>query len=191
MTRTAVLPFVSFLVISCGGSAHEPPPATAAAPAASAAPAPAPASSASAAPAASAEPAKEAVVGPPTVAWKDLTKEQRGKYMNAVVVPKMKELFQAQDPKEYASFGCATCHGKGADAGTFAMPNPDLPVLPGDPAGFQKLDKEHPDMMTFMSTKVKPTMAQLLGKEELDMKAPKPDTVGCGTCHTMAKAKGK
>lgn len=116
-----------------------------------------------------------------------MTKEQRGKYMDAVVVPKMKELFVAADPKEYADFGCGTCHGKGADSGTFAMPNPDLPVLPGDAAGFAALAKQHPDVMAFMSTKVKPTMAELLGKEEMDPKAPKPDAVSCGTCHTTKK----
>lgn len=174
MARTALTVLVSLIALSCAGKAAEPPPATAATPTASGAPAPAP--------------APEAVVGPPTVAWKDMTKKQHGKYMAAVVVPKMKEIFQAHDAKLYASFDCDTCHGKGATTGTFTMPNPDLPVLPGDPAGFQALAKEHPDVVAWMSTKVKPTMATLLGKEELDMKNPKPDTVGCGTCHTM---KGK
>lgn len=116
-----------------------------------------------------------------------MTKEQRAKYMKAVVLPKMKEVFVAHDAKLYASLDCDTCHGKGATEGTFVMPNPDLPVLPGDPAGFQALAKEHPDAVEWMSEKVKPTMAALLGKEELDMKNPKPDTVGCGTCHSMKK----
>src|SRR5436190_19288672 len=52
------------------------------------------------------------VVGPPQVAWKDMTKEQKGKFMKAAVLPKMKANFQAYDAETYKKFDCRTCHGK-------------------------------------------------------------------------------
>ena len=39
------------------------------------------------------------VVTPAEVPWKDMTKQQKGRYMAKVVVPKMKVTFQAFDPK--------------------------------------------------------------------------------------------
>jgi len=114
-----------------------------------------------------------------------MTRAEREKYMDAVVVPKMQEVFVAHDAKAFADFGCETCHGKGATDGTFVMPNPDLPVLPEDPAAFQALVKAHPDAVAWMSEKVKPAMATLLGKEMLNPENPRPDAVSCGTCHTM------
>src|ERR1051326_4110926 len=63
------------------------------------------------------------VVGPPQVAWKDMTEKQRGRYMGKVVMPKMKPLFQQFDPKGFEKFECETCHGKGAEDHTFKMPN--------------------------------------------------------------------
>ena len=51
------------------------------------------------------------VVGPPEVAWKDMTTEQKGKFMKEVVTPKMKVAFQAFDADEFKKFGCPTCHG--------------------------------------------------------------------------------
>src|SRR5882672_11487407 len=80
--------------------------------ASSAAPAAAPAAPPAAAPAA---PAAEAsppakVVGPPDVAWKDMSVEQKGKFMKAVIMPKMKGVFQEFDATAFAKFNCATCH---------------------------------------------------------------------------------
>lgn len=129
-----------------------------------------------------------AVVGPPAVAWKDLSREQRGKYMEAVVTPKLKALFVAYDGEAFAEFGCKTCHGDGADAKTFKMPSPNLFVLPGTPEGFGELGKEKPEYMKFMATQVKPTMAKLLGIEEYDPADPKPGTFGCMACHTAETA---
>jgi hypothetical protein len=129
--------------------------------------------------------AAEPVVGPPQVAWKDMTKQQRGKYMRAVVIPKFKELFTAFDAKHFAKVECATCHGQGAPDRGFKMPNPDLYVLPGSQAEWGALMKEKPEWLKFMSEKVKPVMATLLGKEEFDPQNPnKPDTLGCHACHT-------
>jgi cytochrome c553 len=125
------------------------------------------------------------VVGPPTVAWSAMTKEQRKQYMKAVVAPKAKEMFLAFDSSRYANFSCATCHGDGANDGSFKMPNPRLPVLPNSPDGFRRLMADKPTIMEFMSKQLKPTMAQLLGQPEFN-----PETktgFGCMECHTMAK----
>src|SRR5687767_10602138 len=51
-------------------------------------------------------PATTAPVGPPQVAWADMTKPQRGQYMAAVVMPKMKALFRSFDEKEFAEMNC-------------------------------------------------------------------------------------
>ena len=75
------------------------------------------------------------LVTPAEVPWKQMTKQQRGRYMKQVVTPKMQALFQAHDAKHYTKFGCATCHGKDAKAKGFEMPNPDLPKLPAPATG--------------------------------------------------------
>src|SRR5690242_7271792 len=92
-----------------------------------------------------AAPAK--VVGPPEVAWKDMTKEQKLKFMKAVVNPKMRTVFQKFDPKTFEKFGCATCHGKDGKDREFKMPNPkaDIHALPDSPGEFMALMKKKPD----------------------------------------------
>jgi len=125
------------------------------------------------------------VVGPPTIAWSAMSKDQKKAFMKAVVAPKAKEMFLAFDSSRYANFSCATCHGDSANDGSFKMPNPRLPVLPNSPDGFKRLMADKPTAMEFMSKQVKPTMAQLLGQPEFN-----PETrtgFGCMECHTMAK----
>jgi hypothetical protein len=161
-------------LIACGG------PATEAAPPSSAAPPEAPSEQAGAAPAPAEE---ESVVGPPDVAWKDMTKDQRARFMKAVVMPKMKGLFQAFDAKHFEGFTCKTCHGPGLDDKSFEMPNPELPRLPATPEGFQALMKEEPQWVKFMGEQVKPQMATLLGLPEVDPQHPDPGAFGCGNCH--------
>jgi hypothetical protein len=129
----------------------------------------------------------EAVVGPPAVAWKDMTKEQKGKFMKASVMPKMKPVFQAYDADAYKKFDCRTCHGKDAKAKEFKMPTAELPVLPGTPAGFGELMKKKPKAMKFMAETVKPQMAALLGLPNFDPKKPEPGAFGCMNCHTSKK----
>jgi hypothetical protein len=127
------------------------------------------------------------VVGPPEVAWKDMTPEQKGKYMKEVVTPKMKPAFQAFDAEEFKKFGCPTCHGDKAKEKKFKMPNPGLPALPGDQAGFAALMEKKPKMMKFMGETVKPEMAKLLGLPEFDPKKPEAGGFACGACHTFKK----
>jgi len=118
------------------------------------------------------------------MAWKDLPKEQRGKYMATVVVPRMKEVFRAFDPKEFAEFGCKTCHGKSARDRGFEMPTPELPVLPSTHEEFGALMKEKPEFVKFMAEKVTPEMATLLGAQPFDPKNPQPGAFGCANCHS-------
>jgi hypothetical protein len=181
MRSFAVLGFASAvgLVISCGGQST-----TSSGPVAPTASSPAPVATASAPASAS---ASEAVVGPDTVAWKDMTAEQKGKYMKVAVMPKMKEIFQAYDAKDFAKFTCMTCHGDKAKTGDFKMPNEKLYVLPSKPDEFGALMKAKPEAVKFMMEKVKPEMAKLLGMKEFDMKNPQPNTMGCANCHTMKK----
>jgi hypothetical protein len=169
--RTVSLLLLAWATLSCGGAAESQP--TAASPAA-------PENTAQATPG-----AEQPVVGPPEVAWKDMTKEQRGEYMKAKVMPKMKELFTAFDAQTFASFNCATCHGPGAKDKSFHMPNPEIFVLPATPAEFETLAKEKPKWVQFMGEQVKPEMAKLLGQPEFDPKKPEAGGFGCGACHTM------
>jgi hypothetical protein len=159
--------------LSC--ASNQAPPAESPAPAASAASA-APAPSASAPEAAAPAPASGAFN------WDAMSKEERGKYMKEVVMPKMKEVFTAFDAHKYADMKCVTCHGSGATNGSFTMPNPELPKLPSDMSKFKEWAAKKPQMTEFMVKHVKPEMAKLLNEPEFD---PATKTgFGCGECHT-------
>jgi hypothetical protein len=117
----------------------------------------------------------------PTVDWMGMARSERRDYMRTVVMPKAKELFVAYDPARYGKMSCGTCHGDGAEDGTFKMPNPKLPRLPPSPEGFKQLIAAKPAACQFMLVKLKPTMAALLGMPVFD-----PDTrtgFGCFNCH--------
>jgi hypothetical protein len=163
---------LGFSALVLGGCASSSPPAT---PATVAGPPPAAASATESVPG-------EAAVGPPQVAWAAMTFEQRKAYMKTAVFPKMKELFTAFDAAHYSKFNCATCHGDGATDGTFKMPNPKLPKLPGTPDGFKQLMADKPQVMEFMAKQVKPTMASLLGLPEFTPE--NKSGFGCMECHT-------
>src|SRR6185503_9855496 len=117
----------------------------------------------------------------PGTAWKDMSHEERAGYMKKTVLPKMKAEFAAFDAKEFSEMNCATCHGDGAKDKKFKMPNPKLPKLPATEEGFKKLSQDHPDVMKFMSTKVVPDMASLLGGQPYDPKTHQ--GFGCFRCH--------
>lgn len=115
--------------------------------------------------------------------WEGMSKEQRGEFMAHVVLPTMKEKFQAYDPEGFAEFDCATCHGANAGPeGSFEMPNPDLPVL--DMTIFTNPPEEDKLILQFMSETVKPTMAELLGMPE---RTQTQEGFGCTECHTMTE----
>ncbi len=177
---------VGSMVLSCGGSQ---PAAATPAPNSSAArlvtPTAAPAVELPTPPAASATvgPDADASAAPAaSPAWKDMQVEQRKQYMKTVVLPKMKDEFSSFNAHAFSEMNCATCHGDGAKQGTFKMPNPKLPKLPSDEAGFKALAKKKSEAMKFMGGKVVPAMAEMVGEPPYN-----PETkqgFGCFECHT-------
>jgi len=111
-----------------------------------------------------------------------MTKAQRMQHMKTVVFPTMKTSFQGLDPDQYADFKCATCHGDGVADKTFKMPNPKLPKLPTDEAGFQKVAAEKPEVVKFMMETVVPKMADMLDEKPYDRTTHQ--CFGCFRCHT-------
>jgi hypothetical protein len=120
--------------------------------------------------------------------WAKMDEKAKKKYMKTTVLPEMKKLFVAVDKKHYSSMNCETCHGKNAPDKKFKMPNADLPKLPQptDRAGFMALQQKKPEIVKFMGTQVKPTMAALLGVAEWEPSNPK--GFGCYNCHTQEGA---
>lgn len=113
--------------------------------------------------------------------WEQMSKAERKQYMKEVVLPKMKPIMEAFGTKEFKKVGCGTCHGMGARNGEFKMPNPELAKLPNSREAFQKLMKDEPRWMEFMSKTMKPSMASLLNIPQF---SPKTGTgFGCGNCH--------
>jgi len=99
--------------------------------------------------------------------------------MKEVVVPRMTEVLQKLDPKEFEKVTCKTCHGENIKERGFEMPSPDIHVL-----DFVKDKVEHDKEMKFMSEQVVPEMARLLGEPQFD---PATKTgFGCMGCHTAA-----
>ena len=96
--------------------------------------------------------------------WEQMDHAARLAHMTAVVEPKMKQSFQAHDAERFADFGCATCHGPGVEDGTYAMPNPELPVL-GRAAYRQDYAKNSREMVRFMWEHVEIETAALLGQK--------------------------
>jgi hypothetical protein len=122
---------------------------------------------------------------PEPTAYEDMSFEQREAFMTDVVLPEMKEVFVAFDPK-FEGMGCATCHGSGATDGTFAMPSPDVPVLPGTEEAFYEYvkDPEHARWSQFMVDEVWPQMADLLQVTKFDPETGQ-DGFSCDNCHTL------
>jgi len=132
--------------------------------------------------------AEAKVVGPPQVAWKDMTYDQKRAYMKAAVVPTMKPIFQAFNPKMFSKFTCDTCHGKDGADRKFKMPSNDIKPLPGTPEAFQaklKTEPDWPKWADFMAHKVEPTMGKLLDVQLFDPKKPVKGAFGCANCHKI------
>jgi hypothetical protein len=110
--------------------------------------------------------------------WSDsLTKEQMVAMMKTRVIPAMTPVFQGEDAKRYADFGCKTCHGP-----EFKDPKEFLPHLHLAKDKLVEFDKK-PKIAKFMAEKVAPEMAKALGLPHYD-----PATkqgFGCGGCHTI------
>lgn len=119
--------------------------------------------------------------------YKDMSFEEREAFMADVVLPQMKETFIAFDAK-FESMSCNTCHGNGASDGSYAMPSPQIAVLPTEEDFPEYVkDPEHAKWSQFMLDKVWPQMADLLDVAMFD---PATNTPGfsCANCHTVAAA---
>jgi len=131
-------------------------------------------------------------VGPPQVAWKDLTYDQKKAYMKEAVVPAMKPVFQAFDAKKFKVVDCRTCHGKDGPERKFKMPSNDIHPLPNTGAAFEaklKTEPTWPKWTEFMARKVEPAMGKLLAVPVFDPKKPVKGTFSCGNCHKLEAAK--
>ena len=117
--------------------------------------------------------------------WSEMDHGERMQHMGAVVMPRVRPVFQAHDAERFADFSCATCHGSGADRGDFAMPNPDLPKL--YTANFYKKHrKEHPDIVKLMWQKVEPAVGEAIGVTYGLGGA----QIECGSCHVEVGEEG-
>lgn len=123
---------------------------------------------------------------PEPIAYKDMSFEQREVFMSEVVLPQMKKTFVAFDPS-YGSMSCGTCHGNGATDGTFAMPSPQIPVLPATEEEYLEYvkDPEIARWSQFMLDEVWPQMASLLDVAVFDPET-NPTGFSCSNCHTHA-----
>lgn len=102
-----------------------------------------------------------------------MSKERKLEYMNTTVMPRMKSVFVTFDPHRYLKIDCATCHGRGAEAHGYAMPNPDLLLEPSpwNTTG-AKASTAPSHMDAFMAGVVVKEMARLVDRP-----------VGCFGCH--------
>jgi hypothetical protein len=122
---------------------------------------------------------------PEPTAYEDMNFEQRVVFMNEVVLPEMKTIFVAFDPK-FEGMGCATCHGNGAIDGTYAMPSNEVPRLPATEEEFYEYikDPEHAKWSQWMQEKVWPEMARLLEVPVFDPEK-NPNGFSCHNCHKV------
>jgi hypothetical protein len=124
--------------------------------------------------------------------WTDMNHEARQKFMKDVFMPKMKVEFAAFDPK-FQTMDCKTCHGAGAEDGSFEMPNPQIKPLPNNEAAFVawvSKDAAAGRFAEFMVKKVEPMTGELLHLSVFDPKT-KTGDVSCSTCHTLIDDSGK
>jgi mono/diheme cytochrome c family protein len=138
--------------------------------------------------------ARGKTVGPPEVAWKDMTVKQKTAYMKTAVVPTMKPVFQAFDAKKFKTVNCVTCHGKDGADRKFKMPSNDIHPLPGTKEAFEaklKTEPTWPKWTEFMAQKVEPAMGKLLDVPVFDPKNPAKGGFSCAACHKLEGAPAK
>ena len=122
---------------------------------------------------------------PEPTAYQDMSFEQREAFMGNVVLPQMTEIFVTFEAK-FEGMDCKTCHGDGATDGSFAMPSPQIAVLPATEEAFAEYvkDPEHARWSQFMIDQVWPQMASLLQVAKFDP-ASNPGGFSCHNCHTV------
>jgi cytochrome c553 len=137
-------------------------------------------------------PAQGKAVGPPQVAWKDMTFEQKKAYMKDAVTPTMKPIFKAFDAKKFKTVTCATCHGEDGADRKFKMPSNDIHPLPNTKEGFEaklKTEPTWPKWTEFMAQKVEPAMGKLLDIPVFNPNKPVEGAFGCNRCHKLEATK--
>jgi cytochrome c553 len=137
-------------------------------------------------------PAAAKPVGPPQIAWKDMTFRQQKAYMKEAVVPTMKPIFQAFDAKKFKTVNCATCHGKDGADRKFKMPSNDIHPLPNTKEGFEaklKTEPTWPKWTEFMAQKVEPAMGKLLDVPVFNPQKPVEGAFSCAKCHKLEATK--
>lgn len=111
-------------------------------------------------------------------AWQaGMTKDQQMAFMKERVVPPLAKVFQAHDAKEFASFGCVTCHGP-----KYQEPKDFLPRLTMKDGKITSF-AEKPAVSQFMAEKVVPAMAAAMGLPPYDPATHK--GFGCAGCHAI------
>ena len=131
-------------------------------------------------------------VGPPEIAWKEMTFKQKKAYMKESVLPTMKPVFQTFDAKKFRTFNCATCHGKDGVERKFKMPSNDIHPLPNSKEGFEakmKSEPTWPKWAEFMSQKVEPAMGKLLDVPVFNPQKPVEGAFSCAACHKLEAVK--
>jgi hypothetical protein len=108
----------------------------------------------------------------------DLPKEKKVDIMVSKVVPNVGKLFKEHDAKRYGKFGCTTCHGPDKKQD----PHDVLPKLTLSGGGFDKLAKNKPEVLKWM-TGVEHEMASALNEPVYDPATKK--GFGCAGCHTV------
>lgn len=117
-------------------------------------------------------------LGAPDLPWAQKTRQQRMEYMGLVVLPRMKQVFQAYDAEAFAEFECQTCHGDDMDDVEHRMPNALFDLSASDPV---KSATDYDEQVAkFMMEQVVPVMAELLDKQP-------GKELGCLTCHPSAE----
>lgn len=116
----------------------------------------------------------------PETPWAEMSAEEREWYMIGKVLPIMKELFARQDGARWdpSHFECQTCHGDNMAEVNYAMPPTSgyrVPA-PGTPA-WTGMEAIFPEVVSFMTETVTPTMGTLMGIEDYS----------CAHCHPTAE----
>jgi hypothetical protein len=135
---------------------------------------------------------KGKTLGPPEVAWKDMTFAQKRAYMKSAVLPTMKPVFQQFDAKKFKSVTCETCHGKDGAERKFKMPSNDIHPLPDSKEGFEaalKAEPTWPKWTEFMAQKVEPAMGKLLDVPVFNPQKPVEGAFSCNKCHKLEATK--
>jgi len=130
---------------------------------------------------------------PAGLVWRDMNADQRHQYMEETVMPRAKAVFTAFDAVTYKDMDCRTCHGAGAENGSFEMPDPRIKPLPNTPEAFMAWVQKDPraaKYAQFMVQQVEPMMGELLHQTVFDPKT-RTGELSCSSCHYLVDATGK